>query len=139
MNRFYRQFDHTSDLGVEVRGKDLSELFANAALCLTDLIAGITSIAPNVRRKIRVRADDRELLLREFLAEILYYFHKDKFLPASAEITHLSDDELVASLTGDYLDINKNPIKREIKSITFYRLKIEAWNGRFKARFVMDI
>ncbi|MGC9364194.1 MAG: archease [Fidelibacterota bacterium] len=139
MNRFYRQFDHTSDLGVEVRGKDLRELFANAALCLTDLIAGISSIAPNVRKKIQVHADDRELLLREFLAEVLYCFHVHKFLPAKVEIGGFQDAELSVLLLGDYLDLNRHPVKREIKSVTFHQLKIEEKSGGFKARFIMDI
>lgn len=139
MKKYYRQFDHTSDLGVEVEGEDLKKLFTNAALCLTDLIAGSAAVKPGTKQTIQVRAGDRELLLREFLAETLYRFHKDKFLPAKVEINRLSDEELVAILVGDHLDINRHSVKREIKSVTFHQLKIEEQNSGFKARFIMDI
>jgi len=139
MKKIYRQFDHTSDLGIEVIGPDLESLYRNAAICLTDLISNLKLLKNNKSRIVAVQAEDRELLLREFLAELLYLFHTDNFLTKDITIIKISDNELEVELSGDQITLETHPIYREIKSVTYHQLGIKQTKSGFKARFVLDI
>ena len=46
----YRIFDHTADLGVEVTGATLEELYAGAAFALFDLLTDLSSVRAGVAR-----------------------------------------------------------------------------------------
>ncbi|MBN2601056.1 MAG: archease [Candidatus Marinimicrobia bacterium] len=139
MKKFYRQFNQTSDLGIEVSGSDLQSLYRNAALCLSDLITDIELLKKIENRIVTVQAEDRELLLREFLAELLYLFNTYNFLSKDITIIKISENELEVALSGDQITIETHPIYREIKSVTYHHLFIKHTDSGYKARFVLDI
>ena len=65
--------DHTADLGMEVYGTSLSELFEKAALALLQIMLGDKAcIAPYGTRTISISADDTADLMVRWLGEILY-------------------------------------------------------------------
>jgi len=139
MKKKYRQFNHISDLGIEVMGSDLESIYRNAALSLSDLITDFTLLKKIQNRIVTVQAEDRELLLREFLAELLYLFHTDNFLSKDITIIKINSKELEVELSGEQITIDNHPIYREIKSITYHQLFIKQTESGFKARFLMDI
>lgn len=139
MKIFYRQFNHTSDLGIEVRGRDLEALFQNAALCLTDLITDLEKVGGEIHRLIEVQGENSELLLREFLAELLYLFHTENFLPGKVIFTKINETGLKAELAGEMIFPDMRPVYREIKSVTYHQLKVEQSESGYIARFVLDI
>jgi len=139
MNQYYSFFDQTSDLGIEVMGPDLESLYRNAALGLTDLITDLKMLKSIKSRIVNVQAEDRELLLREFLAELLYLFHIENFLARDIKIIEISGTNLKAELSGEPIKIGTHRIHREIKSVTYHQLCIKQNEFGFKARFVLDI
>ncbi|MBU1065109.1 archease [bacterium] len=139
MNQYYSFFDQTSDLGIEVMGPDLESLYRNAALGLTDLITDLKMLKSIKSRIVNVQAEDRELLLREFLAELLYLFHIENFLARDIKIIEISGTNLKAELSGEPIKIGTHRIHREIKSVTYHQLCIKQNESGFKARFVLDI
>ncbi|MDO9547440.1 MAG: archease, partial [Candidatus Marinimicrobia bacterium] len=86
-----------------------------------------------------IQAEDRELLLREFLSELLYLFHTENFLVRDVKIIEISGTILKAELSGERIQTGTHPIHREIKSVTYHKLHIEQTKSGFKARFVLDI
>ncbi len=139
MKKSYRQFNQTSDLGIEVIGSNLESLFRNAAMCLSDLITDFTLLKKIQNRIVSVQAEDWELLLREFLAELLYLFHTDNFLAKDITIIKVNSNELEVELSGEQITIGTHPIYREIKSVTYHQLYIKQTKSGFKARFILDI
>ncbi|UCG44398.1 MAG: archease, partial [candidate division WOR-3 bacterium] len=52
MTARYRQLEHTSDIRVAILGKDLPELFANAAFCLFDILLDIAKVRETKTRSL---------------------------------------------------------------------------------------
>ena len=139
MKPFYRQFDHTSDLGIEVFGSDIKSLFINAALSLTDLITDLKHIGRNENCIIEINGEDSVLLLREFLAELLYLFQVESFIGSEIKIIEMNTTFLKAELTGEKVNPKRHGIRREIKSVTYHQLGIKQTDSGYKARIVLDI
>jgi SHS2 domain-containing protein len=76
----YRILDHTADIGIEVHGATLTDLFSQAALALVDLLTDRTMLTGEAERIIRVAGADLEDLWINYLREILFLFNGDNFL-----------------------------------------------------------
>ncbi|MDP2840251.1 MAG: archease, partial [Syntrophales bacterium] len=100
----YRIFDHTADLGVEVTGATLEELYAGAAFALFDLLTDLSSVRAGVAREIVVSGEDPADLLVNFLREILYAWNGDRFLMKACRIQEVSPRRLKALLRGEPFD-----------------------------------
>ncbi len=70
-NKRYEQFPHTADIGIRVFGKDLKELFTNAAYGMFDVIADLEGIDAGIEETVEVAADSYEELLVAWLDELL--------------------------------------------------------------------
>ncbi|HCL00417.1 MAG TPA: hypothetical protein DHW42_09990 [Candidatus Marinimicrobia bacterium] len=136
---FYKLFDHTSDLGVQVRGADLKTLFKNAALALTDLMTDIKTVQNQSDRIIEVEADNIELLLREWLGELLYIFHTSGFLVSDINVLDMSNRHFKARIFGEQYQKKRHVLQREIKSVTYHQLKVIVEEHEATAKFIMDI
>jgi len=139
MKPFYQLFDHTSDLGVQVRAEDLKSLFKNAALTLTDLMTEIKTVKNKSDRIIEVEAENIELLLREWLGELLFTFHTSGFLVSDVEILNISDRHVKARIFGEQYRKKHHALQREIKSVTYHQLKVIVEEHEATARFILDI
>jgi SHS2 domain-containing protein len=135
----YSIFDQTSDLGIEVKGKNLKELFVNSAIALFDLMADLESVNPNIKKTIETESDDIDLLLRNWLGELLYASVVDEILFKSFDIKELNRNKIKAIAFGEKINPIKHIIKREIKSVTYHQLKVECKDNQYIARFVLDV
>jgi len=63
----YEQFPHTADIGIRAYGKDLKELFANAAFAMFDTIADLEGLKAVVTQNFELKAENKEELLVAFL------------------------------------------------------------------------
>ena len=130
----YRVFDHTADLGVEVFGKTIQELYANAAFAVYDLMADLHDVQAQETRKIVVEGADREDLLVNYLREVLYLFNGNRLLLKSFIINEMDDRHLEGEVRGETFDPGRHHLKREIKAVTYHGTQIaeapEGWRGR---------
>lgn len=136
---FYRVLDHTSDIGVLTRGKNLPELFNNAARALFDLMIDMKSVEPKQERQIAVEATSVDLLLREWLAELLYCFHGEQLLFSEFDIEHLNSTYLKGIARGEQFVPGRHTIKRELKSITYHQLEVIHEKNGYKAQYIIDV
>lgn len=139
LKKAYSLFDQTSDLGIEVKGSNLKELFINSAIALFDLMTDLESVNPNIEKTIEVESDDIDLLLRDWLDELLYISIVDEVLFESFDIKELNRSKIRATAFGEKFNPTKHTIKREIKSVTYHQLKVECKDNWCVARFVLDI
>jgi SHS2 domain-containing protein len=75
-DRTYELIEHTADIGIRVKGKDLKELFKNAASAMFDIIAEKKPQATSHRLQatriiVKQRADNLEELFINWLNELL--------------------------------------------------------------------
>jgi len=134
----FELFEHTADTGVTAYGKDLKQLFSNAARGLFSLITELESIDDSVMINVKVTAADREGLLFEWLNELIYLFDRYNLVLNRFDFIRLSDTELEATVYGEKVNPTKHDIKRGVKAATYHMLKIESNNG-FKAQVLVDI
>ena len=137
--RRYREFEHTADVGVEIYGTTLEELFYNAGYALFDTLVDITTILPTVQRAIHVTGNDHETLLMNWLRELLYLSSVHEEVYGGFEIQTLQPDELHALLHGEALDLERHHFKTELKAITYHHFALGQKNGRWEARVIFDV
>ena len=129
----YRILDHTADIGIEVHGSNLSDLFSQAALALVDLLTDRHSLAREVEKIIRIEGTDLEDLWINYLREVLYLFNGESFLlqdvhriafdsspnPAGVELLHKTEKSVSGEVAGDPIPTLALPLKgREANTAT---------------------
>ena len=135
----YEQIPHTADIALRVYGKDLKELFINAACGMFDIIADTEEIKSSVTIDINLEAPSKEELLVCWLDELLYNFETKKIIFSEFNITSLGDKSLSAKIGGCPVGGNKTRLKTEIKAATYHDLKIKEEKNRLTADIIFDV
>ena len=135
----YEQFPHTADIGIRVFGKDLKELFENAAFALFDTLADLEGLKPSIEEMVKVEADSSEGLLVAWLDELLYIFYTKEIIFSEFRIEELSDKKLTAKALGKSASSNRNRLKTEIKAATYSGLKIDKSDSGYKVEIILDV
>jgi len=134
--------DHTADVGFTVEAASLAELYAQAAMALTDAVTDVAAVRPLRRRRVRVTADDRELLLIEWLEELVYYLDAELLVFSRADV-ELRDAGgglvLTATLHGETYDPERHPAKGAVKGVTYHGLEVRRDGERWRARVILDV
>jgi SHS2 domain-containing protein len=130
----YRIFDHTADLGVEIYGKTIPELFANAAFAVFDIITDLRCVRATEERQLVIEGSGWEDLLVNYLREILYLFNGEGFLLKECEIRKFDRNRLEIRVSGERFDPAQHRINAEIKAVTYHQAAVtqipDGWMGR---------
>jgi SHS2 domain-containing protein len=138
MERRYEVIDHTADIGIAAYGKDLSDLFSNAAAGMLSLIIKTDIRRNDVARTISLEATDNETLLVEWLNELLYIIYTEKLVLCNFDIV-IDKGQLTARCAGQRLEPGSHRFIREIKAATYHNLEIVNQGGEYSARIIFDI
>lgn len=135
----WEHFPHVADIGVRGFGADPATAFENAALAMTAVITDPAAIRPAIAVAIQCRADDRELLLLEWLNALVFEMATRRMLFGRFGVT-LDGDGLTATAWGEPVDIARHQPTVEVKGATLTELKVEqAADGRWLAQCVVDV
>ena len=136
----YEIMEHTADVGLRVFGKDLKELFANAAEGLFDLIVGdLGTIQPEQMISLTVEAQDLEELFADWLRELLYLCNAERWLFSKFEVLDIDSKRLKARCFGEPYDPSRHEWEMEIKAVTYHRLRVEEVTAGWRAQVIFDI
>jgi SHS2 domain-containing protein len=135
----YRLVSHTADLGMEVRGKDLPDLFAQAGWAFFDIMIDIRRIDSRQERLITVEAPDREALLVAWLGELLFLFETRYLIFGKFTIQLMTPNKIQALGSGELFDSKKHSLKLAIKAVTYHKLRIWEEKGVWRARVIFDL
>lgn len=132
----------TADLAIKARGKDLNELFTNAARAVCEATVEPDSVDAKEKFEFHIEAKTLEDLLFDFLSEII--FKKDADLMIFSDCRIFVDGEedawsLHAVLHGETIDREKHKLHHDIKAVTLHMLKVEKTDDGFEATFVVDV
>ncbi|MBI2165399.1 MAG: archease [Chloroflexi bacterium] len=130
--------EHTADVGIIARGRDLKEAFANAALGMFSFIADLDTVQERESLIVEVTAADRESLLVEWLNELNFIFETRMFIFKRFEIEEIEDSHLRARGIGEPVDRQRHRIKSSVKGATYHMLRI-GHNSEWHARVILDI
>ena len=130
-----------ADIAYEAYGKDLNELFENAAMAIFELSAEIKTVEAKEKIEFELENEKLDNLLYDFLSEIL--FLKDSkymvFNKVKVEIKEGKPNKLKAVLHGDTINSNKQHLENDIKAVTMHMFELKKEKDRYTARIVVDI
>jgi SHS2 domain-containing protein len=132
----YKTIDHEADIGLEVNGKTLEELFKNAASGLFSLLVDLQNVKPEVGKKLEITGNGE--LLINFLNELLYLWDTEGFIPKEFSL-RIENDRLTGNAIGGLFDPLRHTIKKEIKAVTYHEFSLTREKGICKARFILDV
>ncbi len=137
----YALLDHTADLKVEIYGRDLKELFANAGFMIFDMMVDLKKVREARREEVNLISSDLSELFLDWLRELLYLFSAKGFVTRRVEIEALGSDNahLSAFIYGEDYDPKRQGLKIEIKTPTYHQYSIEQTIAGYKATVVFDV
>jgi SHS2 domain-containing protein len=140
----YKFLEHTADVSVEVKGTTLEEAFEQTAYSLMETISPSAKfISPKVEKTFKIKAEDKEALLFDFLTEFLYIFDVEGLIFSEIKIHKISKEHNEFSLQvkakGEQFNKSKHEPGTEVKAITYSYMKIEEKKNRVIINIVFDI
>ena len=138
----YQFFDHTGDIGAALSGRSVDQLFASAAAAFTDSITPLEGVEPRRPEEVDVAAPELDLLLVDFLSELLYRFDTRGWLTREAQVDVRPQDggwQLEGTLLGEKHDPARHPVRVLIKAVTYHKLEVAEREGTWTANVVFDI
>ena len=139
MEKTFRLFDHTADLGIEVFGETETALFAHAALALIALTTDLEKIASVTERHFSIRGEDRTDLFINFLREVLYLINGEGFLPREVHFDEFQPGFVRVKIRGESFNTEKHMIYKEIKAVTYHQASVEQTRKGWKGRVICDV
>jgi len=135
----YEVFEHTADIGIRVKGKDLKGLFKNAGLALFRISSRkqFTKNKTHANIKIKLDADTLESLFVDWLNELLSLSAARGLVFHNIKINKLEGASLEAVAVGSAVSNYK--VNTEIKAATYHQLKVAPIPGGWLAEVILDV
>ena len=136
----FQLLNHTADLGMIVRGKDLQDLFVSGAKALVQLMVKPEKLTPMQEVPISVDGQDLTDVFIRWLGEILYLFEGDGLIFHDIMQFKLTDSTwLEAVVFAAPFNPNNDEIIHEIKAVTYHQAYINCTQVGWEARVIFDI
>ena len=125
---YWREVDHTADTGIEVWAESFLELMLEAAIAISELTTDIESINLTEEHFILVEELEMDLLLVEFLKELLYLQETKDFIAIGfKKPQHFpTKNGMLFSVTtvgGKWVQ-GVHESKTHIKAVTYHQLEL---------------
>lgn len=132
-----------ADVAFIARGLSLEELLRAAAdATMNVMVDDLATIKRAVTKPVEAEAEAEDLLLVNFLQELIYYKDAEQLLLRPEEIAITRRDHRLAvraRCSGEKLDPAKHELKVDVKAVTLHRLKVEQTTTGWEAFVILDI
>lgn len=132
-----------ADAAFVAYGTTLSELFEQAARATTEvMLEDLDQLTVRERRSVDLEDEALEMVLFDFLQEIVYYKDADSLLllPTSVSVSEQNDSyRLQAELGGEPIDPAKHGLCADIKAVALHQFRVEPTENGWQAAVVLDI
>jgi SHS2 domain-containing protein len=130
-----------ADCAVDLEGRDVHDLFATAARALAELMVDPATLDRSTRRRVHLEASALDLLLFDWLSELIFRKDRDRevFPDVVAEVDGNGPFVLTADVAGGSIDLARTALRADPKAVTFHQFALEAVDGRWRARVVIDL
>jgi SHS2 domain-containing protein len=133
----------TADIAFEATGRDLPELFSDAAdATMNVMIDNLDAIEPRETRQIELSNDKIDMLLFDFLQELIYLKDAERLLlrVRDAQVDKKEGKYfLKAEAAGETLDAARHHQRADVKAVTLHDFSVEKEDGGWRARVLLDI
>ncbi len=134
-------FEHTADIGLEIRAPDPESLFAEAARALIGFL-GVSPPGPGAAaqtEEIRFPGRRMEDLLVDWLSEVIYRAQERRQIPGESTRFRFDGEGLTVHAAWIPPDPGASRIEREIKGVTYHRLEVVRDSEGWRARLILDV
>jgi SHS2 domain-containing protein len=130
-----------ADCAVDVEGRDLPDLFETAASALARVMVDPATVPVTLERTIELSAPELDLLLYDWLAELIYRKDRDSeiFTQTRAQVSGAGPYRLTAQVRGGVIDAERTALGADPKAVTFHQFALTPVDGAWRARVVIDI
>lgn len=132
----YRLIDHEADIGLEVYGKTMEELFSNAACGVFQFIVDAEKKEAEKGKRIEIEANGE--LLINFLNELIYLWDTEGFIPKEFSLK-IDGRRVYGTVAGAVFDPETCTMKQEVKAVTYHKFFLKEENGIYTAQFILDV
>jgi SHS2 domain-containing protein len=133
----------TADIAFEATGRDLPELFTSAAnATMNVMIENLDTIEPRKTRRIELKNNEIDMLLFDFLQELIYFKDAERLLLRVREMLIGEKDDayfLKATTAGEALDAGRHEQRADVKAVTLHDFRVEKTESGWKVRVLLDI
>jgi SHS2 domain-containing protein len=133
----------TADIAFEVTGRDLPELFRGAADATTNvMIDNVEAIEPRETRQIELSNDKLDMLLFDFLQELIFLKDAKRLLLRITEMQIAERDEnyfIKATAEGEPIVAERHHQRADVKAVTLHDFRVERTELGWEARVLLDI
>jgi len=127
-----------ADIAVEVWANTIEDLFKDSALAVSEVMVDTKTVEPRIEREIILNSDSIEMLLFDFLSEVVYFKDAERLLFSKFEV-EIVDSNLRGKFWGEEIDREKHVLRIDVKAVTLYRFNVRNESGIWRAEFVLDI
>jgi SHS2 domain-containing protein len=133
----------TADIAFEATGRDLPELFTAAAdATMNVMIDNLDAIESRETQQIELSNDNIEMLLFDFLQELIYFKDAKRLLLRARDTQIDQKGEayfLKAKVVGERLDDTRHQQRADVKAVTLHGFSVEEQDSGWKAKVLLDI
>jgi SHS2 domain-containing protein len=135
----YELFDHTADLGIRAYAPTLPALIPPITDGLYAAIGDVVARDGPVPRTFELHAHDPAVLLRDYLAELLHLFERERRRLTDVHALEFTADRLAVAGQARLIDDAASDLEREVKAVTYHELAVRPIPGGYEATFIVDI
>lgn len=138
MSARWEHFSHDADIGVRGYGETKSQAFEQAALALSAVITEPACIEPREAVAIQCEAPDDELLLADWLNQLVFEMATRNMLFGRFAVK-LEGSRLKATAWGEATEPARHRPAVEVKGATYTELRVALQDGLWLAQTVVDV
>jgi SHS2 domain-containing protein len=141
----YQFLDEVAVADVEFRawGQDLAEAFTSAAdATMNVMIENLNSIEPKQHRLLILENEALDMLLFDFLQELIYYKDSEQLLLRVAKVSIREKQGIYylrAEAVGEKLDPQRHEQGVDVKAVTLHRFGLKYDKYGWAANVLLDI
>jgi SHS2 domain-containing protein len=132
-----------ADLAFRAWGHDLQETFVAAADAVVNaMVEDLETIQPQQTRVLNVEHEALDLLLFNFLQELVYYKDAEQLLLRVQQL-HIAADRqpytLQAMAVGEHIDPERHHMRVDVKAVTLHHFALVQTESGWEATVILDI
>ena len=139
----YLEESAVADIAFEAAGGTLEELFQSAADAVTNvMVEELDTITFKESRTFNEENKAIDLLLFDFLQEIIYYKDSEQLMLRAPEVKIEETGKayrLTAKFKGEALDPKKHEQRVDVKAVTLHQFSVEKAGEGWAAHVILDI
>ena len=130
-----------ADVAFAASGDSLSGLFQACAEALTAVMVDRRTLRTRVTRELKLKADDSDGLLYDFLTSVIGLKDTDSLLFREFIVDVKKDGKtLTCTMMGEPIDRERNALRNDVKAVTMHLFGIKRGkSGSWLTTVVLDI